>query len=119
MSAVEGQRLSMLGRLWGWARFSVFYLMEVVKSNLYILWDVLTPNDSATPGILALELPDGMSDFQKLLVSNLITMTPGTLSLELSEDGKVLLMHILYLRDVEATRKYLLESYVYRVFHLS
>jgi multicomponent Na+:H+ antiporter subunit E len=95
--------------------FSGFYLLEVVKSNLFILWDVLTPGDLSSPSILALELPEEMTDTQVLIVSNLITMTPGTLSLDLTEDRKKLLIHILYSDDVEKTRNHLTKNYVHRV----
>lgn len=102
-----------------WLHFSGFYLMEILKSNLMIARDVLTPRDEANPGILALELPEGMSEWQILLVSNLITMTPGTLTLDLSPDRRTLLLHILYLHDIEQTRRHLLDNYVNRVRYLT
>jgi multicomponent Na+:H+ antiporter subunit E len=111
--------LSLPAKAWGWIRFAGFYLKEVVLSNFYILWDVLTPGDQSRPGIIALDLPTEMSDTQVLLVSNLITMTPGTLSLELTEDRAKLLIHVLYLHDVEGTRNHMMENYVHRVLNLS
>ena len=110
--------LSFAGKVIGWIRFAGFYLTEVMKSNFAIAWDVLTPEDKSAPGIIAIELPAGLGDFQVLLVSNLITMTPGSLSLDLSADRRTLLLHILYLDDVEKTRKHLTENYVNRVLHL-
>jgi len=111
--------LSFPAKIIGWIAFSGFYLIEVIKSNLVIAWDVLTPGDSSKSGIIAIELPKGLGDFQILLVSNLITMTPGTLSLELCADRRTLLLHILYLEDIEGTRKHLTENYVNRVLYLS
>jgi len=113
------KRLSFPARAWGWARFAGFYLKEILSSNFNIVWDVLTPDDKSRPGIIALELPPEMTDNQVLLVSNLMTMTPGTLSLELTEDRAKLLVHVLYLRDVEATREHLMKNYVHRVLDLS
>lgn len=111
--------LSLIRKTIGWIRFAGFYLTEVMKSNLSIAWDVLTLEDKSSPGIIALDLPAGLSDGQILLISNLITMTPGSLSLDLSADRRTLLLHILYLDDVEGTRKHFLENYVHRVLHLS
>ena len=111
--------LSLVGKTIGWIRFGGFYLGEVLKSNLAIAWDVLTPEDKSAPGIIAIELPAGLNDFQILLISNLITMTPGSLSLDLSPDRRTLLLHILYLDDVEETRQHFIENYVNRVLHLS
>lgn len=105
-------------RVWGWIKFSLFYLEEVVRSNLFIVWDVLTFGDQSNPSIIALDLPDEMTDNQILLVSNMITMTPGTLCLDLTEDRKKLLVHILYSNDIEETRNYLTKSYVQRIIDL-
>lgn len=103
----------------GWIRFAGFYLAEVVKSNLHIAWDVLTPRDLTRQGILRLDLPEGVGDARILLISNLITMTPGTLSLDLSADRRTLLIHALYLGDdIEATRDHLQKNYVERVLQL-
>lgn len=113
------QGLSLPAKVIGWIRFAGFYLTEVMKSNLAIAWDVLTPGDDSAPGIIAIELPPDLGDFQILLISNLITMTPGSLSMNLCADRRTLLLHILYLDDVEGTRKHLTENYVNRVLHLS
>lgn len=119
MSMPSPERLPLAARTLGWIRFAGFYLAEVVKSNLAIAWDVLTPTDKGSPGIIALPLPEGLRDGQILLISNLITMTPGTLTLDLSADRRTLVLHVLYLDDIEETRRHLLENYVQRVIHLS
>lgn len=111
--------LSLSGKTIGWVRFAGFYLAEIFKSNFAIAWDVLTPEDKSAPGIIAIELPAGLSDFKILLISNLITMTPGSLTLDICPDRRALLLHILYLDNVEETRKHLIENYVNRVLHLS
>lgn len=113
------KRLSLPAKAWGWTRFAGFYFKEILLSNFYIVWDVLTPDDKSRAGIIALDLPREMTDNQVLIVSNLMTMTPGTLSLDLTEDRGKLLVHVLYLRDVEATRNHLMENYVHRVLYLS
>lgn len=112
-------RLSWPAKAWGWTVFAAFYFKEILLSNFYILWDVITPEDKTRTGIIALDLPEEMSDTQVLIASNLMTMTPGTLSLELTADRKTLLVHVLYLHDVEAVRKHLMKNYVHRVLDLS
>jgi multicomponent Na+:H+ antiporter subunit E len=103
----------------GWFWLPVFYLIEVVQSNLQITWDVLTPEDRTRQGFLRLSLPEGMSDFRIFLVSNLITMTPGTLIVGISEDRRTLLCHVLYIGDdIEATRHHLQQNYVHRIHQL-
>lgn len=40
-----------------------------------------------------------------MLVANLISLTPGTLSLDLSDDKRVLYVHVMFLDDIDATRQ--------------
>jgi len=116
---MSGGELSLGRKVTGWVLFGCFYLKEVIQSNLFILWDVVTPGHLAEPGIIAVDIPEEMTDTQVLLVSNLVTMTPGTLSLELTPDRKKLLIHILYLGDVEDARANIMKNYVHRVLSLS
>jgi multicomponent Na+:H+ antiporter subunit E len=93
-------------------RFALFYLKEVCVANVNIAVDIATPNSSASPGFIILPLGE-MSDMQILLLTNLISMTPGTLSFDLSHDRTRLLLHVMYLRDrPEELRDHLLEKYV-------
>jgi len=100
-------------------QFVGFYLKEIIKSNFFILWDVITPKDLTRPSILSVDIPEEMTPTQILLASNLVTMTPGTLSLELTADSRKLLIHILYTGDIEATRNHIIQNYVHRVLSLS
>ncbi|QTN31879.1 Na+/H+ antiporter subunit E [Akkermansiaceae bacterium] len=116
---MKRQRLPFALRAWGWISFAGFYLAEVLRSNMVIVWDVLTVEDKTCPSIIALDLPSEMTDNQVLLVSNLMTMTPGSLTLDLTADRAKLLVHVLYSHDVEDTRSYLMKNYVHRVLDLS
>ncbi len=92
--------------------FALFYVREVVTANLYIAMDIMRPKSHASPGFI--ELPLGpMSNMQILLLTNLISMTPGTLSFDLSHDRRRLLIHAMYLRGrPDETRDHLVERYV-------
>ena len=52
------------------------------------------------------------------LISNLITMTPGSLTLDLSPDRRTLVLHILYLDDRAELIRHLQKNYVQRVRQL-
>jgi len=75
--------------------FVFVYMREVVKSNLAVALDVLTPAHRMNPANLELDVGD-LSDRQLLAYANLITMTPGTLSLDVSADRQKLLIHGMY-----------------------
>lgn len=83
--------------------FVLYYLKELVKSNLIIAADILTPKHHMKPGVIAIPIRVE-TDIEITLLANLITMTPGTLSLDVSEDRKTLYVHAMYIHDLEALR---------------
>jgi multicomponent Na+:H+ antiporter subunit E len=82
---------------------TVFFLKELAVSNLKVLWDVITPKQINRPGIIGVPL-DAVTDLEIFLVANLLSLTPGTLSVDISEDRKTLFVHVMFLDDVEAAR---------------
>lgn len=78
--------------------FFFFFLYELVKANVQVAWEMATPNFYMTPGIVGVPL-DLTSDSQITFLANLITLTPGTLSLDVSEDKKVLYVHSMYIKN--------------------
>lgn len=92
--------------------FALFYLKEVVSANLKLAADIVTPRSHAKPGFVVLPL-EPMTDMQLLLLTNLISMTPGTLSFDLSQDRSRLLLHVMYLqRGHDEVRDYFVERYM-------
>lgn len=82
--------------------FIPYYLLMLVKSNWAVAQSVLSPNyDFASPGIVAVDI-SLKSNIGLLMMVNLITMTPGTLSLDLSEDRKKLYIHAMHVESREA-----------------
>jgi multicomponent Na+:H+ antiporter subunit E len=71
------------------------------------------------PGVVAIPL-DARTDVEIALLANLITLTPGSVSLDLSEDRRVLYVHAMYIDggDVEAYRRSVKEGLERRVLEL-
>lgn len=85
--------------------FVLFYLWQLVLSNLRVAYDVATPGHRMRPAVVAVPL-DAKTDAEITLLANLITLTPGTLSLDLSADRKTLYVHVMYMgADSEAARR--------------
>ncbi len=78
--------------------YVVFFAYELVKSSLIVAWDVLTPGLDARPAVIAypLELKTAAGI---TLLANTISLTPGTLSLDVSDDEKTLYVHAMYNGD--------------------
>ena len=78
--------------------FFFFFLYELVKANVQVAWEMGTPKFYMTPGIVGVPL-DITSDSEITMLANLITLTPGTLSLDVSEDKKVLYVYSMYITN--------------------
>jgi len=87
-------------RLIYWVKLAVLFLYELVVSSLEVAWDIVTPGQGSRPAIIIMPL-DVKTDAGILLVANLISLTPGTLSLDVSEDRKNLKIHAMFADDPE------------------
>jgi multicomponent Na+:H+ antiporter subunit E len=85
-------------------RFAVFYVWELILANLRVAYDVLTPRLRMRPGVVAIPL-DAKTDVEITLLANLITLTPGSVSLDVSSDRRFLYLHAMYIDDVEEYRE--------------
>ena len=99
------------------AGFLGYYLWELLVSNAIIAYDVLTPVHHMKPGVIGIPI-DAETDFEITVLANLITMTPGTLSLDISPDRKTLYVHAMYIRDPEALRAGIKQNLERRVLAL-
>lgn len=88
-------------RLLSVAKLIIIFLYQLVVGSLQVVWDVLTPTHLSTPKIINLPLTV-TSDFQIMLLANLISLTPGTLILDLSRDKKYLVVHAMFAKDEAA-----------------
>lgn len=87
---------------WALVRFPIVVIWALVLSNLRVARTVLfTPVDRLTPGIMAVPLTL-TTDAEITALANLITLTPGTLTLDVSDDRQVLFVHVLDLSDADA-----------------
>ena len=97
----------------------LFGLWQLLLANLRVAHDVLTPRYFMRPGIIAIPL-DVRTDAEITLLANLITLTPGTLSLDVSADRRVLYIHVMYIdnADLESIRREIKEGFERRVLEV-
>lgn len=81
---------------------SLYYLKELVFSNIEVAYEVATPKFSMKPGILKISV-NLNSDIEIMVFVVLVTMTPGTFALDLSDDRKTMFIHAMYAEDREKT----------------
>ncbi len=83
--------------------FLVYFLKEMIVASIRVAHDTITWKSYARPGIIGLPL-DAKTDFEITLLSITISLTPGTLSLDISDDRKTLYVHAMFVDDADALR---------------
>lgn len=92
------------------ARFLLFFLKELIVANLRVAYHVITPKSSFKPGILAVDL-EWANDLERTLVANVITLTPGSFSVDISPDRRYLYVHVMDVDQADKVRVELKEQY--------
>ncbi|TSB46803.1 Na+/H+ antiporter subunit E [Alkalicoccobacillus porphyridii] len=83
-----------LHRVWAIIKLLVLFSKELVKANIDVLKVVLSPKIQVQSGIIA--VPTQLqTEGEVTLLAVLITLTPGTLSMDFSEDNKTIFVHAL------------------------
>lgn len=103
ISRASGRRPAYLRKVPQTIGFMLFYIWELIQSNIRVSIEVLTPTHNMKPGVIGLELKC-QSDAAITMLANLITMTPGTLSLDVSNDKRMLFIHGMYIDNEEQLR---------------
>ena len=85
-------------------RLLAFFTKEVLVANWAVVKQVLSPQPNARAGIIAYPL-ELRSDLLITLLANMITLTPGTLSVEVSSDRRFLFIHVLDIADIEEEKR--------------
>jgi multicomponent Na+:H+ antiporter subunit E len=96
-----GERSPYFVRVYRIIRLALFFLWELVVSSVRVAWDIVTPSHYSNPAIVEMPL-DVESDIEILLVTTLISLTPGTLSLDVTPDRRTLIVHAMFADDPEA-----------------
>lgn len=97
--------------------FLAFFFGELVVSSLRVAWDVVTPRARRRPGIVAVPL-DVASDLEITLLASVITLTPGSLGVDVSADRGTLFVHEMFVDDPEQVRTRIKDGFERRVQEL-
>ncbi|WP_349407908.1 Na+/H+ antiporter subunit E [Pseudalkalibacillus sp. SCS-8] len=88
--------------VWSIWKLILLFLKELLIANIDVLKMVYKPKMDMQPGIIALPT-DLRSNWEITLLANLITLTPGTLSVDVSADNNFIYIHAMDLPDVDET----------------
>jgi multicomponent Na+:H+ antiporter subunit E len=111
LGAGAGFRRVRPGRLAG---LVVYFLWEVVVANVRVAAAVLGPRRRLRPAIVAVPLVVDR-DAEVVLLANLVTLTPGTLSVDLLGNPTVLYVHAMSTAGPEALRREIKDGFERRI----
>ena len=106
-------RSTMVSRIVHALGLAAFFAWELVLANFRVAADVLR-GDRIEPAVVAIPL-DVTSDGEILLLSMLINITPGSVTIDLSDDRRTLYVHVMHMKTVEETRREIKDGFERRV----
>lgn len=104
--------------LWRALSFALFYLWELVLSSVRVAIDVLNPRLDLRPAVVRIPL-QVRTNAEVTMLANLISLTPGTLSLEVSADNRFLYVHAMDVENPDDLRRELHDALESRVLGLT
>jgi multicomponent K+:H+ antiporter subunit E len=82
-------------------KYALVLLKDIILCNIEVTAQVLGPMAKLSPGFVAIPL-DITGEFPITLLASTISLTPGTVSADVSEDRRWLYVHALHLTDEQA-----------------
>lgn len=98
----------------GFAALAAFFAWELLIANLRVAADVLWGHSRIRPAVVAIPL-DITTDGEILLLSMLINITPGSVTIDLSDDRRTLYVHVMHMKSADETRREIKEGFERRV----
>ena len=96
------------------AQLAWLFIYELIKSSIKVARDTLSPRMDFRPAIIAVPL-DVKEDLGIMLLANLISLTPGTLSVDVSADRSTLYIHAMDVDDPDDLRREIKEGFERRI----
>jgi len=87
-------------QVWAIIKLIMLFIIELIKANIDVIKVVLRPKLNHQPGIVAVTTRLE-SDAEITLLAALISLTPGTISMDFSEDSKTIYIHAIDVPDKE------------------
>lgn len=77
---------------------AAFFVWELVLASLRVAYDVVTPTHYMAPAVVGIPL-EAETDAEITMLAILVSLTPGTLMLDVSRDRRTLFIHAMYVHD--------------------
>jgi multicomponent Na+:H+ antiporter subunit E len=85
-------------------RLVAFFVWKLIQASVIVAWEVATPRDGTRPAVVSVPLTS-RTPFITTAVANMVSLTPGTLTIEVAPEEMTIFIHVLHFRSKEATRE--------------
>jgi multicomponent Na+:H+ antiporter subunit E len=96
-------------RVVGFIKFVLLFVYKNAEANLIVAWEVLSPTNHMEPGFIKLD-PAGETALEITWLAATISLIPGTLTVDTSEDDEFIYIHGMHIYDEEEVRREILEE---------
>lgn len=111
----HGQYFSKTGQI---VRFIAFFLWELLIANLRLARDVLRPGPlKMQPRVIGIPL-EHHDNVPLLLLAVIVSLTPGTLLLDISDNRKTMFLHVIHAPDEEQIEREIKQGFERQVLRL-
>lgn len=110
-------RLNLIARAWKLSVLVLYFLWELLLANIRVTIDIITPNDNIRAGVVAVPL-DIKGPVSLAVLANIISLTPGTVTMDVSDDQTVLYIHTMHLTDADEFRREIKEGFERRLMEV-
>lgn len=106
-----------MGKVGTFIGLFAFLVYELVLANIRLSMDIIRPKSTMRPGVVRLPL-DVASDAEILLLSAQINLTPGSVTLDVSDDRRTMYVHVMHLETPDISRQEIKTGFEKRVLEL-
>lgn len=98
---------------------AVYTIYELIVANVRVAYYTVSRLSALRPCVLAVPIREGLSDGEITLLSSLITLTPGTLTLDIADDRSALFVHFMHVEDPKAAIAQIRDGFERRVLEVT
>lgn len=95
--------------------FAAWFACELTKANVRMIRFTVSPLGAMAPGIVAVPLDDDLTDLEITTLASLVSLTPGTLSLDVTPDRRTLYVHAMDASDPDVVRAEVKDGFETRI----
>lgn len=91
-------------RPWAALKLLIYFLWQLVEASALVAWEVITPLNRVNAAVVSVRLRSQLAGIITS-VASMVSLTPGTVTLEVDEKNSTLFIHVLHLKSVEQTQE--------------